>query len=149
MQRKKWFRSGISVLAILSLLLLTGCISSERVTPASPIAGDEITISTGTQGHVGQLFIGLGDTGKQDYVDANGKTRTHLAAGLFLHIDGNPPVEKHVSVHAGDTVEFQDYSLYVEEISAGGTAWAPGASTGHVSLIVKQPSQAPAPSVQP
>lgn len=126
----------------LTMLPLAGCIATESTRVPASIKGDEITISTGTQGAVGKLFIGLGDTGKQDYVDNNGKTRTRLMAWLYLHIDGDSPANTQQQVHVGQTVNFQDYVLYVREISAGGIARAPGASTGHVSLIVQQPSTA-------
>ena len=62
-----------------------------------------------------------------------------IPAWLYLHIDGNPTIDQHQQVFAGDTVNFQGYSLYVEQISAGGIGCAPGASTGDVHLIIRQP----------
>ena len=132
---------GLLSLAVLSALALGGCLSTERIAHPAAFTGNELTISTGTQGTAGgHLFIGLGDTGKQNYTDnATGKSRTRLAAWLYLHIDGNPPIDQRQQVFAGDTVNFQGYSLYVEQISAGGIGCAPGASTGDVHLIVRQP----------
>jgi len=140
MKSRKILLSGICLTLILSALALGGCISMERVTPSRALTGNELTISTGTSGTIGQLHIGLGDTGKQSYTDnTTGKSRTRLAAWLYLHIDGNPPADQRQQVFAGDAVNFQGYSLYVEQISSGGIACAPGSSTGDVHLIVNQP----------
>lgn len=149
MGRAKWFRSGICVGLALSMLSFAGCTEVEKAEPPSPIEGPEITISTGTTGQVGQMRIGLGDTGKEDYVDDNGKMQRHLVATLLFYIEGNPPVQKILDVHVGETVEVQNYVLYIKEISAGGFALVPGASTGHIALTVQEPSQASEPSVQP
>lgn len=62
-------------------LILTACTAVEKVEPID-LMGRETKISTGTQGIVGQLAIGLMGTGKEDHVDAAGKTRHHLVAGL-------------------------------------------------------------------
>ena len=89
-----------------------------------------------------QLSIGLGDTGKEDYVDASGKTQHRLVAGLSLRLEEPYSDQKHLDVYIGQTIEFENYILYVKEISAGGIALAPGASTGDITLIVQQPSHA-------
>ena len=132
----KGLHLALCILMILYVLVFAGCTTVENDGLPSPQLGIDITISTGTQGSVRQLAIGLADTGREEYTDASGKTRHRLVAGLHLCVYGNPPVEESMSVHVGQTVEFQNYTLYVKEISAGGIACAPGGSTGHVRLIV-------------
>lgn len=129
----------ICLIVVLFTLILAGCTAVEKVEPID-LMGRETKISTGTQGIVGQLAIGLMGTGKEDYVDAAGKTRHHLVAGLALAKAGNPPIEKSVAVSVGESVEFENYFIYIKEISGGGIALLPGASTGHVILIVVQPT---------
>lgn len=45
-----------------------------------------------------------------------------------------------MAVSVGERVEFENYFLYIKEISGGGIALLPRASTGHVILIVVQPT---------
>lgn len=125
------------VLVILSVFLLAGCTTVENDGLATPPAGTEITISTGTQGVFRQLAIGLRSTGRESYLDAEGKKKSRLIAGLAMSISGDDRVSN-IGANVGQTIEFGGYTLYVREISAGGIALAPGGSTGHVSLIIQE-----------
>jgi len=112
-------------------VLAAGCTRLDTA-PASG-EGERIEIRQGTTAGFEGLRIGLANIISSDYA---GK-RHGLAAVLVLFIDGNPPREKQFEARAGQEVEMEKYSLYVQEIRGG--------SKGSVTLRVKEAGHPPVP----
>lgn len=127
---------------ILTVLLftLTGCNYAEqaRTDDLPEPAGGMIEIDRGTVGNVGNISIGLGDTGTSEYVDDNGVEQKGLVASLVLY-DRTDESEKSITAYPGKSFEFHGYTFYVKEIKATRLfPWSPPGATGggSISLIV-------------
>jgi hypothetical protein len=126
---------------LLLVLVFSGCTKTE-VASTTPEPGTyTITIARGTVGNLGTIRIGLGGTGKENYVDSQGKKRSWLAAELIMLYEPDSS-EAGMSVHVGQSFEYHGYYFYVEEIhSTFLLPWSPPGSSGggSIRLRIKEP----------
>lgn len=86
--------------------------------PDLPGATDESTlrIQEASQGHYGNLFIGVGNIKRSEYTDEAGAKKTGLTAWLFIANDSGPKNETKINVHPGQKVTAGAYTFLVQEI---------------------------------
>lgn len=133
------FSKIITTAAIIITFSLTVCCCNPApITPSSPEPkGDNITIARGTTGNIGNLSVGLSNTGKSDYINSNGLKQDGLIASLFL-FDKIDNSETSMTVYLGQSFEFHNYSFYVKEIKATHLYFwdSPGATGGGLIWLV-------------
>ncbi len=122
------------------IFALAGCVNPEPLqTNMSPEpTGDTISIARGTVGIIGNISIGLGNTGTSEYVDSSGVKQNGLVALLSLY-DNIDKSETKMIVYSGQSFEFHNYTFYVKEIKATHLyPWNPPGVTGGglIRLIV-------------
>jgi hypothetical protein len=138
MVTNKFLKIFISTEAIL-IFALIGCVNPEPLqTDNSPEpTGDIIDIARGTVGRIGNISIGLVNTGTSEYLDSSGVKQKGLVAWLELR-DKTDESENSIMVYPGQSFEFHGYTFYVKEIKAPRLfPWSPPGATGggSISLI--------------
>lgn len=116
-------RAGVCVL-VAAACLLAACRTPVDTAPAGFGEGEAITIAQGTVATFGELRIGLASINKIDGGDGK-----HLMAVLKLFFDTKPPQQKRFDVYAGQTVAWENYTLYIQEVR--------GVRKGMVTLLAK------------
>jgi hypothetical protein len=126
---------------LLFALVFSGCTKTE-VAPTTLEPGTyTLEIARGTVGSIGTISIGLSDTGKENYVDSQGKKRSRLVATLLMFYEPDSS-ETGMSVHVGQSFEYHGYAFYVEQIdSTFLLPWSPPGSSGggSIRLRIKEP----------
>jgi hypothetical protein len=135
-------KSSIVLAVVLAILLVIGGCPKTEVAPITPEPGTDILeIARGTVGSIGTIRIGLADTGKENYVDSQGKRQSRLVATLLMFYEPDSS-ETSMTVHVGQSFEYHGYDFYVEQIqSTNLMPWSPpGASGGgSIRLRIKKP----------
>jgi hypothetical protein len=127
------FRIGGTIILLLALVF-SGCTKTE-VAPTTPEPGtDTLEIARGTVGSIGTIRIGLADTGKENYVDSQGKKQSRLVATLSMFDEADSSTTS-MNVHVGQSFEYHGYAFYVEQIqSTFLLPWSPAGSSGGGSI---------------
>jgi hypothetical protein len=131
-----FFKISGTIILLLALGF-SGCTKTE-VAPTTPEPGTgTLEIARGTVGNLGTISIALGDTGKENYVDSQGKKQSRLAATLLMLYEPDRS-EAGMSVHVGQSFEYHGYYFYVEEIhSTFLLPWSPPGSSGGGSIRLR------------
>jgi len=90
-------------------------------------------------GNIDSISIGVGNTGKKDYVDSQGNSRSGLVATLVMFYEPDRSETK-MTVYVGQSFEYHGYDFYVEQITSTILPpWSPpGASSGSIRLLIKK-----------
>lgn len=135
-----FFKIGGTIILLLALVF-SGCTKTEVASTTPEPGTTTITIARGTVGNLGTIRIGLGDTGKENYVDSQGKKQSRLVATLLMFYEPDSS-ETGITVHVGQSFEYQGYYFYVEQIqSTNLLPWSPPGSSGggSIRLRIKEP----------
>jgi len=119
------------ILAAIMMITMSGCDQQperQTVTPPAAIGETDLTISQGTQGHVGRLFIGVINTHKD-------------SAALGLHTE-EPNEEKRAVLKIGESDTIGNYKVTLlesEEYPISG--FMPGQASGKIKVRVTEKTQ--------
>jgi hypothetical protein len=128
-------KSSIVLAAVLAILLIIGGCTKTEVAPTTPESWtDTLEIARGTVGSIGTIRIGLADTGKENYVDSQGKKQSRLVATLSIFDEADSSTTS-MDVHVGQSFEYHGYAFYVEQIqSTFLLPWSPAGASGGGSI---------------
>jgi hypothetical protein len=131
-----FFKISGTIILLLALVF-SGCTKTE-VAPTTPEAGtDTLEIAQGTVGNLGAIRIGLADTGRENYVDSQGKRQSRLVATLLMFYEPDSS-ETGITVHVGQSFEYRGYDFYVEQIqSTNLVPWSPPGASGGGSILLR------------
>jgi hypothetical protein len=135
-----FFKISGTIILLLALVF-SGCTKTEVASTTPEPGADTLEIAQGTVGNIGTIRIGLADTGKENYVDSQGKRQSRLVATLLMFYEPDSS-ETGMTVHVGQSFEYHGYDFYVEQIqSTNLMPWSPpGASGGGAILLrIKKP----------